>query len=156
MDWDNQFSDRALQMRSSVIRDMLALTEQPGVISFGGGFPGPQVFPIERFKEACCRVLDECGELALQYGSTEGYRPLREWIVSQARQYGVNLGVENVLITNGSQQVLDLIGRVFINPGDLIATESPTYTSALQAWRVYGARFISAPFDKRRFFFYCS
>lgn len=148
MDWDNQFAERALKMRSSVIRDMLALTERPDVISFGGGLPGPQVFPIERFKKACCRVLDENGELALQYGSTEGYRPLREWIASQARQYGVKVGIDNVLITNGSQQVLDLIGRVFINPGDLVATESPTYVSALQAWRVYGARFISAPSDE--------
>lgn len=148
MDWDNQFAERALKMRSSVIRDMLALTERPDVISFGGGLPGPQVFPIERFKKACCRVLDENGELALQYGSTEGYRPLREWIASQARQYGVKVGIDNVLITNGSQQALDLIGRVFINPGDLVATESPTYVSALQAWRVYGARFISAPSDE--------
>lgn len=148
MDWDNQFAERALKMRSSVIRDMLALTERPDVISFGGGLPGPQVFPIERFKKACCCVLDENGELALQYGSTEGYRPLREWIASQARQYGVKVGIDNVLITNGSQQALDLIGRVFINPGDLVATESPTYVSALQAWRVYGARFISAPSDE--------
>ncbi len=148
MDWDTQFSERALKMRSSVIRDMLALTEQPDVISFGGGLPGPQVFPIKRFKEACSRVLDECGELALQYGSTEGYRPLREWIASQAQQFGVPIGVDNILITNGSQQVLDLVGRVFINPGDLIATESPTYISALQAWRVYGARFISVPSDE--------
>jgi 2-aminoadipate transaminase len=148
MDWEYQYSERALKMRSSVIRDMLALTEKPEIISFGGGLPGPQVFPIKRFKEACCRVLDECGELALQYGSTEGYRPLREWIAGQAQQYGVNIGIENVLITNGSQQVLDLIGRVFINPGDLIATESPTYISALQAWRVYGARFVSAPSDE--------
>jgi len=148
MDWDNQFAERALKTRSSVIRDMLALTERPDVISFGGGLPGPQVFPIERFKKACCRVLDENGELALQYGSTEGYRPLREWIASQARQYGVKVGIDNVLITNGSQQALDLIGRVFINPGDLVATESPTYVSALQAWRVYGARFISAPSDE--------
>ncbi len=148
MDWETQFSERALRMRSSVIRDMLALTEQPDVISFGGGLPGPQVFPIKRFKEACSRVLDECGELALQYGSTEGYRPLREWIASQAQQFGVPIGVDNILITNGSQQVLDLIGRVFINPGDLIATESPTYISALQAWRVYGAQFVSVPSDE--------
>lgn len=147
MDWDTLYSDRGLQMRSSIIREMLAMTEHADIISFGGGFPGPEVFPIKQFKQACDQVLDHSGTTVLQYGSTEGYRPLREWIASQACQFGVKVTVDNVLVTTGSQQVLDLLGRIFVNEGDLIATESPTYTSALQAWRVVGAKFISIPSD---------
>jgi len=134
-------------MRGSAIRELLKLTEQPDIISFGGGMPAPEVFPVEAFRAAADRVLEKQGRKALQYSATEGYRPLREWIVRQMARYGIESAPENVLITSGSQQALDLLGMLLINPGDLILTERPTYLGALQAWRAYQAEFVSVPID---------
>jgi 2-aminoadipate transaminase len=135
-------------MKGSAIRELLKLTEQPDVISFGGGMPAPEVFPVDAFRAAAERVLDKQGRKALQYSTTEGYRPLREWIVARMAQYGIESAPENVLITSGSQQALDLLGMVLINPGDLLLTERPTYLGALQAWRAYQAEFVTVPIDK--------
>jgi 2-aminoadipate transaminase len=134
-------------MKASTIRELLKLTENPEIISFAGGMPAPEVFPVEAFRAAADRVLAGRGRSALQYSATEGYRPLREWIVGQMARYGIEAAPENVLITSGSQQALDLIGMIMINPGDLILTERPTYLGALQAWRAYQADFISVPID---------
>jgi 2-aminoadipate transaminase len=134
-------------MRRSEIRELLKLTEQPGMISFGGGLPAPEVFPLKAFEEACTRVLREQGPMALQYSATEGYRPLREMIARHTCRYGVTVTADNILITSGSQQALDLIGKVFINQGDHILVESPTYLAALQAWNAYQAQYTSVPID---------
>jgi len=135
-------------MGSSVIRELLKLTEQPDIISFAGGLPAPEVFPVKQFKEACIEVLENNGAQALQYGTTDGYYPLREMIARHTARYSVNITAENILITSGSQQALDLLGRLFINQGDHIVVESPTYLGALQAWNAYGAQYISVRSDE--------
>jgi 2-aminoadipate transaminase len=135
-------------MGSSVIRELLKLTEQPDIISFAGGLPAPEVFPLKEFQEACNRVLVDHGAQALQYSTTEGYRPLREMIARHTERYSVHVSPENILITSGSQQALDFIGRLFINRGDYIVVESPTYLGALQAWNAYGAQYISVRADE--------
>ena len=134
-------------MKSSAIRELLKLTEEPDVISFAGGLPSPDVFPASDFRSACMHVLEEHGPEALQYGSTEGFTPLRKMIARHAKRYGITAGQENILITCGSQQALDLIGKVFIDPGDQIIVEKPTYLGALQAWNAYEANFLGVPID---------
>jgi 2-aminoadipate transaminase len=145
--WDHRYAQRTQRMGSSAIRELLKLTERPDVISFAGGLPAPDVFPVEAFKAACDRVLRDYGALALQYSSTEGYLPLREMIARHTARYGIEVTPENILITSGSQQALDLIGKIFINRGDRILVESPTYLGALQAWNAYGAEYIPVPID---------
>ena len=146
--WDERFALRTDNIGSSAIREMLKFTSQPDVISFAGGMPAPDVFPIEKFKEACDVVLTEMGDNALQYGTTEGYQPLRELIAKNATKYGIQISADNVLITSGSQQALDLLGRIFINRGDRVLVESPTYLGALQAWNAYGVKYVTIPFDQ--------
>src|SRR5512137_997326 len=146
--WEYRYANRTQRMGSSVIRELLKLTEQPDIISFGGGMPAPEVFPVKEFKEACNYVLDNFGPQSLQYSTTEGYRPLREMVSRHTGRYSVNVTPENILITSGSQQALDFIGRVFINQGDHVVVESPTYLGALQAWNAYGAQYIAVPSDE--------
>jgi 2-aminoadipate transaminase len=146
--WAHRFAQRTQRMGSSAIRELLKLTEQPDIISFGGGMPAPDVFPTEEFREACDRVLKDHGTQALQYGPTEGYRPLRELIVRHTARYGIEVTPDNLLITSGSQQALDLLGKILINPGDRILVESPTYLGALQAWSAYGAEYVTVPMDE--------
>jgi 2-aminoadipate transaminase len=134
-------------MGSSAIRELLKLTQKPDIISFAGGLPAPEIFPVEEFRAATDAVLIKKGRIALQYSMTEGYLPLREFIVQKMARYGIEAAPENVLITSGSQQALDLIGKILINPGDHILTERPTYLGALQAWRAYQAEFTSVPID---------
>lgn len=145
--WSERFAQRTHGMRRSEVRELLKLTEQPGIISFGGGLPAPEVFPIREFETACTRVLREQGARALQYSTTEGYRPLREMIARHTCRYGVTVTPENILITSGSQQALDLIGKVFINQGDHLLVERPTYLAALQAWNTYQAQYTAVPMD---------
>jgi 2-aminoadipate transaminase len=134
-------------MSSSIIREILKITQQPDVISFAGGLPAPESFPVEQIAQAPQQILSTIGTKALQYSPTEGYLPLRQFIVEKMARYGIHASVENVLITTGSQQALDLIGRVLIDPGDTILCEAPTYLGALQAWTVYGARYVTVPAD---------
>jgi 2-aminoadipate transaminase len=145
--WDDRFALRTDSIGSSAIRELLKLTSLPDVISFAGGLPAPDLFPIERFKQAAEVVLTEMGERALQYGTTEGYTPLREMIANNASKYGLQISADNVMITSGSQQALDLLGRIFINRGDRVLVESPTYLGALQAWNAYGVKYVTIPFD---------
>ncbi|MFN2105817.1 MAG: PLP-dependent aminotransferase family protein [Candidatus Promineifilaceae bacterium] len=145
--WNYRYAQRMHNMGSSLIRELLKITQNPEIISFAGGLPAPEVFPVEAFNAATNRVLQNQGQQALQYSATEGYMPLRQWIVDYMAGYGIEAKVENVQITSGSQQALDLIGKVMINPGDLILTELPTYLGALQAWRAYQAEFTSIPVD---------
>lgn len=145
--WDYRYAQRTQRMSSSTIRELLKLADFPDIISFGGGMPAPEVFPTEKIAEACQYVLDNLSARALQYGATEGYLPLREMIVRHSERYGVNITPDNVLITSGSQQALDLLGKIFINHGDRILVESPTYLGALQAWNAYGAEYVVVPSD---------
>lgn len=146
--WEYRFAHRIQKMGSSIIRELLKLTEDPAIISFGGGLPAPEVFPLEKFKEACNFVLENFGAQALQYGATDGYLPLREMIARHKSRYSVTVSPNNILITSGSQQALDFIGRLFVNRGDYIVVESPTYLGALQAWNAYGAQYITVPVDQ--------
>jgi len=146
-DWDQMLAQRAAGMKSSVIRELLKVALQPDVISFAGGLPAPELFPIREFREACNHVLTYQGENALQYGPTEGYPPLREFLAEKMQRYGVPAESSNILLTNGSQQALDLIGKVFIDPGATIVTGSPTYLGAIQAWNGYQARYVTIPLD---------
>lgn len=146
--WNQRYAQRMQRMSGSIIRELLKLTQDPEIISFGGGLPAPEVFPVEAFARASTAVLRNEGSKALQYSPTEGYPPLRQWIVDYMARYGIQAKPENILITSGSQQALDLIGKVMINPGDLILTEQPTYLGALQAWRAYQAEFTCVPIDQ--------
>jgi 2-aminoadipate transaminase len=146
--WDHRYAHRTQRMGSSAIRELLKLTEQPDIISFAGGMPAPDVFPVDEFSAACERVVRDFGALALQYGTTEGYLPLREMIARHSARYGIQVNPDNILITSGSQQALDLIGRLFVNRGDRVLVESPTYLGALQAWNAYGAEYVAVPADK--------
>jgi 2-aminoadipate transaminase len=146
--WEYRYAHRTQKMGSSVIRELLKFTEQPDIISFAGGLPAPEVFPVKEFQDACNQVLTDHGALALQYSTTEGYLPLREMIARHNARFSVHVTAENIMITSGSQQALDFIGRLFINRGDYVVVESPTYLGALQAWNAYGAQYISVPSDE--------
>jgi 2-aminoadipate transaminase len=146
--WEYRYAHRMQKMGSSVIRELLKLTEQPDIISFAGGLPAPEVFPVKEFHEACNYVLENFGPQALQYSTTEGYTPLREMIARHTARYGIQVTADNIMITSGSQQALDFIGRLFLNRGDYIVVESPTYLGALQAWNAYGAQYIAVRSDE--------
>jgi 2-aminoadipate transaminase len=145
--WAERFSQRAERATSSAIREFLKLVDKPGMISFAGGLPAPEVFPTEQVLDATRRVLSRHGETALQYGPTEGHGPLRELLVRHMARYGIDVGPENVLITTGAQQALDLVGKAFVNPGDRVAVEDPTYLGAIQAFSMYEARYLTVPTD---------
>lgn len=145
--WEKRYAQRMQRMGSSAIREVLKLTQQPDIISFAGGLPAPELFPVAEFEKASRRILRQHGAQALQYSITEGYLPLREFLVEKMGQYGIEASPENVLITSGSQQALDLIGKLMINPGERILTEQPTYLGALQAWQAYQAEFTTVPVD---------
>ena len=146
--WDACFAERTQHMTSSIIRDLLKLALQPDIISFAGGMPAAELFLVQEFEEACSSVLTHDGARAMQYGTTEGYPPLRQYLVERMQKYDVSLEPENILVTNGSQQALDLIGKIFINPGDVILTEGPTYLGAIQSFRAYQPRFVTVPLNE--------
>jgi 2-aminoadipate transaminase len=145
--WESRYALRTEGITSSTIRELLKLTQRPEVISFAGGLPAGEYFPVERFQEACHHVLEKHSHQALQYSPTEGYMPLREFIAERLGQYNVCVTAENVLITTGSQQALSLLGALMINPGDRILVEQPTYLGALQAFAVYQASYVGVPTD---------
>ncbi len=147
--WEKVYAKRMGRVTPSAIREILKVAQDPTVISFAGGLPAPELFPIREFREACEYVLVNEGKQALQYGPTEGYRPLKEWIAETVRKYGVPAEPENVLLTNGSQQALDLVGEIFIDEGDKIITDEPTYLGAIQAWNPYGPQYLTVPLDKQ-------
>ncbi len=132
MKW--QMARRAEKMNPSVIREILKVTEKPGIISFAGGLPSPQTFPIDAMREASERVLRDDGKAALQYAASEGYAPLREWVAQDLLKQGMNVSPDQVLITTGSQQGLDLVAKILIDAGSRILVETPTYLGALQAF----------------------
>ncbi len=134
-------SQRSAHYTVSPIRELLKLTEQPGMISLAGGLPAPQSFPVQALRAACLDVLDTQAQGALQYGPSEGIAPLRAWVAAQLQAQGVAAKADEVLITSGSQQGLDLVGRVLIDPDSTVLVERPTYLGALQAFAQYGPRF---------------
>ncbi len=143
-----RFSDRASQLQSSFIREILKITQQPEIISFAGGLPSPATFPVDVMKAAFDKVLTTTGKTALQYGPTDGYMPLRQWIADSLSQDGAKIVPEQVLMVSGSQQALDLLGKVLIDEGSRVLVETPSYLGALQAFSVYRPEFKSVATDE--------
>ncbi|MDR4947738.1 aminotransferase-like domain-containing protein [Neobacillus cucumis] len=144
---ENKFAERTHLVKPSKTREILKITERPEIISFAGGLPAPELFPVEALKDACNAVLNEEGAASLQYSTTEGYIPLREAISQRMKVIGINTTIENVLITSGSQQAIDLTGRLFINEEDTIICESPTYLAAINVFKSYNAKFVEVAMD---------
>lgn len=142
-----KFADRMDNLKASEIRELLKLTERPEVISFAGGLPAPELFPIEELKKVTVKVLEDMGKQALQYSATEGYLPLREKIADRMKTFGIETNADEILITSGSQQGLDLTGKIFLNPDDVVVVESPSYLGAINAFRAYQCKFVEAPTD---------
>ena len=138
---------RAERLNPSTIREILKVTERPGIISLAGGLPSPDTFPVTAMAEAAARVLADTPSEALQYAASEGFGPLREWVAHEMAAHGVRADAGQVLITTGSQQGLDLVGKVLIDPGSRVAVESPTYLGALQAFAPYEAEFVPVAGD---------
>ncbi len=138
---------RAERMNPSVIREILKVTEKPGIVSLAGGLPSPESFPVEAMRAACERVLRDTPKEALQYAASEGFAPLREWVAGEMNARGLAAEASQVLITTGSQQGLDLVGKVLIDAGSGVAVERPTYLGALQAFAPYEPEVITVPCD---------
>ncbi|HEY0064197.1 MAG TPA: PLP-dependent aminotransferase family protein [Telluria sp.] len=143
-----RFSERAQQLQSSFIREILKITQRPEIISFAGGLPSPATFPVEHMKAAFDKVLSTNGKVALQYGPTDGYPLLREWIANSLSTATCKILPEQVLMTSGSQQALDLLGKVLIDEGSRVLVETPSYLGALQAFSVYRPEFKSVATDE--------
>ncbi|NLN48045.1 MAG: PLP-dependent aminotransferase family protein [Clostridiales bacterium] len=143
-----KYAKRMDNIKGSAIRELLKLTEQPEIISFAGGLPAPELFPIESLKEVCLKVLDTDGKAALQYSPTEGYVPLRKIISERLGRLGIDISFENILITSGSQQGLEFCARVFVDEGDTIICESPSYLGALNAFKAYLPKFVEVKMDE--------
>lgn len=142
-----RFASRMSRMPVSAIREILKVTERPEIISFAGGLPAPELFPVAAIAKAYADVFADEGPAALQYSTTEGWRPLREWIARRMQKRGIAATADRVLITTGSQQGIDLVGKIFIERGDAVVVENPTYLAALQAFSGYEASFISIDSD---------
>jgi len=146
--WEQRFAHRTQRMGNSAIRELLKLTEKPDFISFAGGLPAPEVFPVQQITEAIDTLMKEMPAQALQYSTTEGYRPLRRLLAHKMSASGITIADDDILITSGSQQALDLIGKLFIDPGDRVIVEAPTYLGALQAWNAYEAEYVCVRSDE--------
>ena len=143
-----KFANRMNLLKGSEIRALLALTAKPEVISFAGGMPAPELFPTEGVKEAACKVMDNMGRVALQYTGTDGFASLREKIVARmAAKNDIHVSIDDILITSGSQQGLDFSARVFLNPGDVVLVESPSYLGAINAFKACEPTFVEVPTD---------
>ncbi|MBP9785139.1 MAG: PLP-dependent aminotransferase family protein, partial [Giesbergeria sp.] len=143
-----QFADRLNNVETSAIRELFKLLGKPGIISFAGGFPDSALFDVDGIRAASNAALDEEPGAALQYGATEGYQPLREQLAAFMASKGAqDVAPENLIVTTGSQQALDLLGKTLISPGDKVIVEGPTFLATIQCFRLYGAELISAPID---------
>ncbi len=146
--WQALFSEGGRNIRASAVRELFKVIQQPGMISFAGGMPAPEVFPCEAVEQACSRVLREQGRVALQYSQTEGYNPLREYIAEVwMAELGLQARRENVLITTGGLQAMDLVPKVLLNPGEAIVVEAPTFLGALSSFSSYRPRYVTIPVD---------
>src|SRR6266702_2661882 len=146
--WQQLYANRAEGMRASDIREILKVTEQPDIISLAGGLPAPELFPVDEYRRAFEWVLESDGAQALQYGPSEGYRPLRTLVAERLSGFGISCEFDDILITNGSQQALDLMGKILLDPGDAVLVEKPTYLGALQAFNQYQASYAVVPMDE--------
>jgi 2-aminoadipate transaminase len=146
--WQQLYASRAEGMRASDIREILKVTALPEVISLAGGLPAPELFPIDEYRRAFEWVLESDGALALQYGPSEGYRPLRDFLAERLSRAGIRCSCDDLLITNGSQQALDLIAKITLDPGDAVLVEKPTYLGALQAFNQYQPSYAMASMDE--------
>ena len=143
-----QFADRLLNVETSAIRELFKLLGKPGIISFAGGFPDAAMFDVDGIREAVNQALSDEPGGALQYGATEGYQPLREQLAAFMQAKGaLDVAPEQLIVTTGSQQALDLLGKTMISPGDKVVVEGPTFLATIQCFRLYGAQLISAPVD---------
>jgi len=142
------FANRMEGLNENVIREIFKLAQMPDLISFAGGLPSPDSFPINEIKEIIAKVMDQQGQKILQYGVTEGYNPLREFIVSWVKRYAIETKVDNVLVVSGSSQGIDLAAKSFINPGDYVLVENPTFLSAIQTFKGYQARVVPVEMDQ--------
>ena len=143
-----QFADRLNNVETSAIRELFKLLGKPGIISFAGGFPDSAMFDVEGIRAASNAALAEEPGAALQYGATEGYNPLREQLAAFMTSKGAKeVAADNLIVTTGSQQALDLLGKTLISPGDKVIVEGPTFLATIQCFRLYGAELISAPID---------
>ena len=143
-----KFAKRIDSLRASDIREILKITQRAEVISFAGGLPAPELFPVEEMKEISRLLMEESGRVALQYSTTEGYEPLRQKIAARiGRKFHTQASAEEVMITSGSQQALDFTGKLFLDAGDVVLCESPTYLAAISAFRAYQPEFIAVPTD---------
>lgn len=145
--WSNVFASRTSRMKASDIRELLKLTARPEIISLAGGLPAPELFPIDQYRRAFEWVLETNGTAALQYGPSEGYKPLRELLAARMTGMGIPATADEILITNGSQQGLDLVAKIFLNPGDAVCLENPSYMGAIQAFDSYQADYVIVPMD---------
>lgn len=145
---DLRLANRMSLLRTSEIRELLKFAERPEIISFAGGMPAPELFPVEEIKKSIEKVLDMSGRSALQYSATEGFYQLRKIIAEERmKAAGVTATADDIVITSGSQQGLDFSGRIFINPGDVVICESPSYLGALNAFRAYEPKFVEIEMD---------
>ena len=142
-----QFADRLKSIETSAIRELFKLLGKPGIISFAGGFPDPAMFDVEGIREASAKALGADAGAALQYGATEGFQPLREQLSTFMASKGATVAANELIVTTGSQQALDLLGKTMISPGDKVIVEGPTFLATIQCFRLYGADLISAPVD---------
>ena len=134
-------------MDTTALRDILALTARPDIISFAGGLPAPEAFPVEALRRAADKVLRTRGPAALQYGPSQGFAPLREKLARRHQAQGIPCAADDILMVSGSQQGLDLAGKVFLEPGDVVLCENPTYLAALTAFRAYECRLLPVETD---------
>jgi len=142
-----QFAQRLQNVETSAIRELFKLLGKPGIISFAGGFPDPALFDVEGIAQASVQVLSDQPGPVLQYGATEGFEPLREAIATFMAGKGSSVSPDGLIVTTGSQQALDLIGKTMISPGDKVIVEAPTFLATIQCFRLYGAQIIGAPID---------
>ena len=162
MNWDKMFARRAEQMKRTAVRELLKVAARPEIISFAGGLPAADLFPMAAVNEAVTRVFNRFGGMSLQYGQTEGLAELREWLAAEFTTQALDslnspfggpsnwsVQPENILITSGAQQALDLLGRVLLEDGDRVVVENPTYLALLSAWRPHGVTFLPVPSDEQ-------
>jgi 2-aminoadipate transaminase len=147
MKWDTVFAERTSEMKRSTVREILKLTAKPEVISFAGGLPAPELFPVERIREATDTILSERGSEVLQYSTTEGMPELRKLIAKRLSKGKFNISPDNILITSGSQQGIDMVARIFLNEGDGVIVENPTYVGMLSSWKAFHLKFSAVPTD---------
>ncbi|MFN8371582.1 MAG: PLP-dependent aminotransferase family protein [Anaerolineae bacterium] len=147
MNWDTHFAARTQQMKRSTVREILKLTARPEVISFAGGLPAPELFPVERIRQATDTILAERGREVLQYSTSEGMPELRALIAKRLSHGKFQIPADNIIITSGSQQAVDMLARIFFDEGDHVLVENPTYVGMMTSWRPYNLHFSAVPTD---------